>query len=222
MIDYTLLDPAWLAAETSTNAFARGRRYAREGRARLGAVRADSAEILLFGDCLGSAATPYRQEVVITTTDHGDPMLDGACDCPVGFNCKHVVALVLTWFEQEMGATASTDRVAAWLAELDEGNHQTHESAQGDSAESLLYLLEHGQRVDGEAAIALMVCRKRTDDTWSKGRTVNIGTLDRAHYRGSYLRPIDRDAIDLLLVGGRNHWSQRPRVTGVTGRLALE
>ncbi|MEO0422575.1 MAG: DEAD/DEAH box helicase [Pseudomonadota bacterium] len=222
MIDPKLLDPAWLADETSATSFARGSRYARDGRARVTGTLVDSTKVLLAGSCIGSAEAPYRQEVEISTDGYGVPVLDGDCSCPVGFNCKHVVALVLTWLEQQTDASASTDRVSAWLDELRDSDTTADEARSGATPESLLYLLKLGQYPDGEAAIELAVSRQRKDGAWTKGRVVSLASVERMHYRGSYVRPIDREILDLMLVGGRDHWTQRTRLGGITGHLALQ
>src|SRR5271157_2492683 len=43
----------------------------------------------------GSRRDPYRQTIRITTTSTGHRSLLGSCTCPVGYNCKHVAAVLL-------------------------------------------------------------------------------------------------------------------------------
>ncbi|SDS31599.1 DEAD/DEAH box helicase [Pseudomonas oryzae] len=71
--------------------FRRGAVYTEEGRSRI--ERIDDR--LLLAECLGSSAKRYRQRIqLIDRGDHWD--VDGRCSCPVGYNCKHVVAALLT------------------------------------------------------------------------------------------------------------------------------
>jgi len=49
--------------------------------------------MVLKAQCLGSQPTPYRVQVTLNT--QGIAM--ATCSCPVGYACKHTVALLLTW-----------------------------------------------------------------------------------------------------------------------------
>jgi uncharacterized Zn finger protein len=53
----------------------------------------------ITGKVRGSAGETYRQIIEITGEDD-DVSVDGECTCPVGYNCKHVAALLLQIFEQ--------------------------------------------------------------------------------------------------------------------------
>jgi len=52
--------------------------------------------LVLKAQCHGSMATPYHVQVTLTASGIGD----GTCSCPVGYRCKHTVALLLTWIHQ--------------------------------------------------------------------------------------------------------------------------
>nr|WP_313516716.1 SNF2-related protein [Pseudomonas sp.] len=69
----------------------RARVYADHGRATL--LEVD--ELSLRALCAGSADLPYRQSVRLQAQD-GGWSLQGSCSCPVGRNCKHVAAALLT------------------------------------------------------------------------------------------------------------------------------
>jgi uncharacterized Zn finger protein len=49
--------------------------------------------------CAGSQHRPYRVEVRLGPAG----ILGSACSCPVGFACKHAVALLLTWLHRPAG-----------------------------------------------------------------------------------------------------------------------
>jgi len=57
----------------------------------------DGAEI--WGKVRGSYNETYVQEIVLDLEDE-TLFIEGACTCPVGYNCKHVAALLLEQFEQ--------------------------------------------------------------------------------------------------------------------------
>jgi len=52
--------------------------------------------MLLKARCQGSQADAYRVEVTFDTTG----MTGASCSCPVGYRCKHIAALLLTWLHQ--------------------------------------------------------------------------------------------------------------------------
>jgi uncharacterized Zn finger protein len=75
--------------------FARGSAYA-DG----GAVlehRWIEGDVRLLGAVKGSGRNSYVTSVTIARSVAGEVIdIGGSCSCPVAFNCKHVVALVLT------------------------------------------------------------------------------------------------------------------------------
>jgi superfamily II DNA or RNA helicase len=74
--------------------FARGRAYARKGAVRSSRWTHDGT--CLVGEVQGSDIEPYAVEVIVTTSATGRMTdVDGACTCPVDYNCKHAVALLL-------------------------------------------------------------------------------------------------------------------------------
>ncbi len=74
--------------------FARGRAYARQGAVRSSRWTSDGTR--LVGEVQGGDVEPYAVEVTVTTSNDGRVTeIDGACTCPVEYNCKHAVALVI-------------------------------------------------------------------------------------------------------------------------------
>ncbi|PJI49837.1 MAG: serine/threonine protein phosphatase [Pseudomonas sp.] len=71
----------------------RGESYAREGRASILRI----AERSLEGSCKGSSSYRYRQKISLSQSGN---TLDCRCDCPVGFDCKHCVALLLRFIDE--------------------------------------------------------------------------------------------------------------------------
>src|SRR5580704_9351537 len=66
----------------------KGRKLQRAGKVLSCSVRPDESRI--SATVSGSAPAPYAVEV----RWGGDENIDGICSCPVGFNCKHVVAAI--------------------------------------------------------------------------------------------------------------------------------
>jgi hypothetical protein len=75
-----------------------------------GAANGGADEGALWGECLGSAATPYR-----TVVDLSGPAY--RCSCPSRkFPCKHALALMLLWSDGTVGTNGEPPEWAAtWL-----------------------------------------------------------------------------------------------------------
>ncbi len=78
-----------IRAWTDSRSFSRGQDYARSD----AVVNPRIQGTTLKAECWGSADEPYRVEV--TLSDGG--IVYGVCSCPVGVQCKHAVAVLLTW-----------------------------------------------------------------------------------------------------------------------------
>ncbi len=77
--------------------FSRGRDYFLDSRAHIDKL--DNG--VLLAECRGSGRQRYRQRIrLIERGERWD--VDGRCSCPVGYNCKHVVAALLTLERQQL------------------------------------------------------------------------------------------------------------------------
>lgn len=96
-------DPSSLSKLVDKTTFGRGQAYARRGTAMLQEVvpdEKDAASWEIGGEVLGSSEEPYSTQIHLTIGKSGGK--DGQltnwrayCSCPMGFNCKHGVALTL-------------------------------------------------------------------------------------------------------------------------------
>lgn len=95
-------------------AFERGRAYAVQHRATVEGW--DAVSGLLDGRVRGSSSAVYRTEVRLTPhPDGGRRIASTICSCPIGGDCKHVVALLLA----ARATLAQPSRVPAWRQALD-------------------------------------------------------------------------------------------------------
>lgn len=76
--------------EFDLGALERGRNYAAQGRSTLLRLSPE----LLEASCRGSATQSYRQRIRLLR-HAGGWQVAGTCSCPVGYNCKHVVAALV-------------------------------------------------------------------------------------------------------------------------------
>ncbi len=60
------------------------------------------------GDVKGTESEPYSVSIDVLKDTRGRIRIEGNCTCPVGYNCKHVVALLLQIIEDEKHAMPQT------------------------------------------------------------------------------------------------------------------
>jgi len=118
------LDPDELRAVFEPNYLERGARYLREGRV----LSADynPAQGLASGRVRGSGARVYQCIVQLPRHDSDAPDLFGQCSCPVGQNCKHVAAVLLSLARQHervpppMRTDGLPPELRNWLARVEQ------------------------------------------------------------------------------------------------------
>ncbi|MFN2333606.1 MAG: SNF2-related protein [Wenzhouxiangellaceae bacterium] len=214
------LSAAWLTRETDSGSWQRGSRYFRDGYAKLENVEhLRDGTVLLFGSCQGSQFEPYEQQIEIQR-DGKDFVLDGECSCPVEFNCKHVVALILTWQALASGKPADPEQTAnaveLWLAEL-----PGHADQQAESPEALLYLLDQVPGPGRDIEIHFCVARRKKDEAWGKGRITQPPAIRNSWHRPNYLRAIDEEILTLVQASAEDPWANAFTASGAAGHLAL-
>ncbi len=77
------------------NIIDRGTRYFKESRVL--SCEFDEQTQTLSGSVKGSAQTPYQTSAAIKKSNKGGFIIHSTCSCPVGWNCKHAVALLLAY-----------------------------------------------------------------------------------------------------------------------------
>ena len=98
--------------DTSRAAADRGERYWRQGRVVALRVSETNDGVRIEARVKGSRQTPYVQTVEIL--DDLVALIEGDCSCPVGFNCKHVAAVVFAAIAQRASAgRAAAPRIVA-------------------------------------------------------------------------------------------------------------
>jgi superfamily II DNA or RNA helicase len=98
--------------------FARGEAYARDGMVIAFSRERDRID----GEVMGSGDMVYRQAIRLAAGPRG-VRFDGRCSCPMGHNCKHVVAVLLDVLGQDRSAPADAGtglpvQAERWLQQL--------------------------------------------------------------------------------------------------------
>ncbi|WEG10510.1 DEAD/DEAH box helicase [Microbacterium horticulturae] len=97
------LDPDDIRRRAEGYGFERGVTYFRTGAVRHVSWEEDAG--VLTGIVDGSRSATYRTRVQLDFARPGSPIVSTACSCPMQAGCKHVVATLLAWNAQTMGAT---------------------------------------------------------------------------------------------------------------------
>ncbi|WP_124950216.1 DEAD/DEAH box helicase [Sulfuriferula thiophila] len=146
-------------------------------------VNLDDTDNALVAEVQGSRALPYHQRIFLQMRN-SKLIIDGSCDCPIGRNCKHVIAVLIhalhtppSLIQSSQPATHAQPKptkptkaypALSWLeqinealAEIDAPDYPPNE------AYRLLYVLTpayYGPGLD----VRLMRARLKKDDTFGK------------------------------------------------------
>lgn len=199
--------------------FHRGEAYFRHGQVRkVEAERQNNGDILLSGSVVGSE--PYQQRVTLELQPHHGTRLQGQCSCPVGRNCKHVVAVCLE-FVARLEATdgqmlpSASDR---WLdALIDAGKAENNQAAEpAEKQHFLTYVIDAPELRHSDddceylrrgLQIQLRITREKVrGGGLNKGNIVNPGSLQYSVEADDVLNEEDRLLLPLL-TGKRRYFS---------------
>ncbi|QQZ15755.1 MULTISPECIES: DEAD/DEAH box helicase [Rhodococcus] len=92
------IDVASIKAVLGTTTYTRGEQYARDNA--VIQMSWDPAAKELWGEVAGTAREPYSTSAFIVSSIGRTVYRYGICTCPVGMNCKHVAALLITAMKQ--------------------------------------------------------------------------------------------------------------------------
>ncbi len=170
--------------------YARGKGYARAGHVL--DIKSDVTEDGLWIVSQVEGGRVYAQEIHLRRHARGLE-IDGECSCPVGYNCKHVAAvLILLTMASEQ--PARLDAVEQWLSGL------VHDDAAplrpGDDV--LLYRLAPDPNDDTALLLELHRARVRKNGTgYGKSRTLSRYDISGLQYN-RLSRPVDREVLPLI------------------------
>jgi superfamily II DNA or RNA helicase len=193
------------------NAFQAGIAYQRSGR--VGHFKFDAASGTIEGRVRGSGGNSYRQTIMVRPGGKRGPTISGACSCPVGFNCKHVAAVLVAFQGTQpapgiAGATrepptaagppALAPEVVAWLRALETVEESESEDYPDNVRRRLLYVLGPGPYSGGLMVTLRSIELKRDGQPSGEGRPHSLSDLTRTTQQGKYLRPSDRAILRRL------------------------
>ncbi|MGL6161903.1 DEAD/DEAH box helicase [Microbulbifer sp.] len=200
-----------ILAACGAGAFQRGQQYAEDQR--VADVRVDGEAGVVYSEVSGGVI--YEQEIHLTPGQR-QARISGYCDCPVGFNCKHVVAVLLTVMRQMESGDASSGNFA-----LSSWQRRLHATSRASTPlperrdQRVIYLFDRS--ADGRFQVSMRRARRRKDGSW--GKIVSIPRNPWTYDSNEHLSPSDDTIVELLADCGNADWDFTPE--GRLGTLAL-
>ncbi|MGI3213036.1 SNF2-related protein [Roseovarius tibetensis] len=173
----------------------RGRDYARRGLVVSVEPLANGALRARVSNGRGES---YQQRITVMRG-----LIDGSCSCPVGYNCKHVVAALVTRADQQTGQPGLPAPVQGWLtrvrqsastAQVPEARPEDYPPAVKDR---LLYvLLPHGPQLKVDLFKGRI---NAAGDALNKAiRRYDAGHVLRGSIPAKFIRPVDLELLSAL------------------------
>lgn len=201
----------------TTSTYERGVEYYSRGRVlNLSIVNKGVLFVQLSATVKGNDVIPYKQNIRITwRADQRSAAISGNCSCPVGYNCKHVVAACLM-YQYSQQSTVPDTGCLDWLNTLDE------QPPQHDSHENFIAYLLNPSKTVHEFTVELLLTKEKKAGGLSKGRKLPLHTVRYAYSGANYLQPSDDDILKLLSVLDTNYIGREPTLVGAIGFITLE
>ncbi|PID60360.1 MAG: helicase SNF2 [Gammaproteobacteria bacterium] len=202
-------------------ATSRGRAYKSDRRVQ--SLELEDKTNKLYALVTGSAAQPYAQ--TISLASH---RLRGECSCPVGVNCKHVAAVLLTWIDlqgqyRSEAHDSPANVVDRWMQQIIEANDdldagiETHEPGEP----LLFYQLDYGALSHERKAFTLQILQSRLLKRGGYGKETPYRHHSHFHHP-DWVMPSDH-AILALLGGRTSNFSYQPlTLENGIGHLVLD
>ncbi len=205
---------------TDQNSYNRGWLYFERGKvSTLHVEELTRDEVVLHATVQGRKKAPYRQEIYINGLNTGAIEIDGTCSCPVGFNCKHVVATCLKYRSNLQTADDSADASLSWLERFSQAS-QPENTFESTNNEFIVYILR-ATKEPSVLSVHFMLTRKLKKSGLGKGRKTELYNLT-GYGLLSAIQEKDREIGKLIEAQNERSWgSQTCTLSGELGFLAL-
>jgi len=208
-------------------------RYQRQRRAFVTHMADDGT--LIEGRVRGTQRRPYAVTIDLRIRPNGRVTIDGSCSCPVGFNCKHVAALLIESMatpegrklSPSVGGPVLSPQAESWLAELDRAMALSEDEYPSSIRQRLIYVMSIADGVSGppQATLEIKSVRLLKDDRFSDKASNYDPQSAFSGTPAKFLRGNDIPILRCLLHlrgpygygGGRGH-----ALAGETGSEVLE
>ncbi len=180
--------------------FARGVKYFSDGRVLsldVGAGADAGGDFLVRATVAGSEGQIYEQEVEIHRLHGRHADILGECTCPVGYNCKHVVAACLQFNKwRQQPEKSSQNYWREWLQRFAAPAPASNPMLEG--AEFIAYVLTEAAHHSG-VSLSVLQTRPLQRGGFSKGKPLDIANLFYDHRRLRCATPQDVLLVELMM-----------------------
>lgn len=156
------------------------------------------ADNTLIGNVLNRRGKLYRQHIIIQRN-----FVTGTCTCPVGFNCKHIVAVLSTWMNSGFSPPSLTVPVLNWLESVQQKAdaplvpEMRPEDYPKDVKDRILYIL-----ISTESKVKIEIYKGRVNAAGTAlNKTMNrYDAFSALRNNGlpNFFRPIDLELLPVL------------------------
>jgi len=204
--------------------FTRGQAYFRKGMVLDLDVYDKGRLAVSFTSEVEGSFEPYDQDITITKESRvGPPDVAGYCSCPVGYNCKHVVAACLQYQEESEHASRLPDAPGqaslAWLESFSK-SFENIDAAQSSNEKFLVYVLEFNETRE-HLKVEVYRTHVLKFGGLSKGNSIKFNDL--CYYPPAFAQQVDVEVARLIAASNDQYGYYAARyIQGKAGFLALK
>ena len=204
----------------------RGRGYAQRGMV----LSVKAGDGVIKGKVSGSSAQSYRQTIRIAPAARG-VRFEGDCSCPMDYNCKHVVAVLLRYLElapapaTALAADGMPPQLASWLKKMAQAIAPKPAIRSAGATAQAMYRLVYVLMPNPAGRLDLLLCRARLRAGGAIASATVLANLhDIRRSPPAYMTQDDRYAAHLffLLRGSMEFSSAVAEVRGAIGAELLQ
>ena len=195
---------------TDGKSYSRGLNYFDQGHVMsLKIKEIDEGLTLIVATVDGNSTQPYIQEIEIYASKYGGFDIEGDCTCPVGFNCKHVVAACLAYQSNNHKNTSTNNnnytkiRCLSWLTEFNQAHYI--DSGTQSNQEFIAYILRFSKN-PGALSVQFFVTRHLKKGGLGKGRRTGLDKIAYDYMSPSYAQDIDLEIGKLVVAQNPSYW----------------
>jgi len=178
--------------------YSKGFYYYRHKRVKRADVYEDGqSQWLIRAKVMGSRL--YTQHIECKLQNYNHLQVMGECSCPVGFNCKHVVAVLFEVLNTQENGDHS--HILQWMDNLLKSEHTVETSASEKDENAFVNKLVIRLFQEERNDFTFYKTKRLKNGTFSKGMKIHTDSLIRSfgnHYQFYYLTPEDHKLIKEL------------------------
>ncbi|WP_305908546.1 DEAD/DEAH box helicase [Methylomarinum sp. Ch1-1] len=218
MTSHKKIAAADLRYDCGNGAYTRGEKYFEQNRVvELRVEHEDDLSIELYSVVKGNGGRQYVQQIELSWfSEEGGPLdVSGSCSCPVGYNCKHVVAACLAYEQSRPKSQVTSTACLSWLDTLDEANNVID-----FTNEFIAYVIQPLSGRD-DCILSLYVTREKKSGGLTVGRQTPAANVIYSYHYNNYIRPEDVE-IARILTSLDLSYGQGSSLEGAAGYIALQ